>query len=269
MSRNQLQLDRLVISSDAALFEKVYTHQSINRASRKIGMDAGHLSRVIKKLETSIGSPLFTRHKNGLAPTLVAENLYKALNDTRTQLLQSFHTTQNAVKIRIGFHPVIGFRHMNAELTETILKFDLSPEFTLASSDRITELLKARELDFGIIHGAVKMPGMIVKQIESQSSVLVSRDGKSKNALVIHPDSNLSDRGVNDLKNSSTWFVPDHFLIANMVSENSNLMGIMPTAIAAASPKLKIIRMFKDKSKVTAVTWPGSVGVQLIKALQK
>lgn len=62
-------------ASSLQAFLALYDHQSVTVAAESIGLSPGGLSRILKRLETALGTELFTRSQDGLIPTEYAHNL--------------------------------------------------------------------------------------------------------------------------------------------------------------------------------------------------
>lgn len=74
------------------LFNAVYRHKNIARASEELTLTASAVGMRIKQLESQIGAQLFIRQSKGLSPTIEGENLY---NKTSELISNLFTATQN------------------------------------------------------------------------------------------------------------------------------------------------------------------------------
>lgn len=85
-------------SRDLHIFMSVCNHGSIGRAATEFGMTQPGVSRIIRKLETSLGTPLFERHPLGVRPTAAAE----ALLPHATSIVASAHAAAGEVAMLSG-----------------------------------------------------------------------------------------------------------------------------------------------------------------------
>lgn len=258
-----------ILASEIFYFRVVYERKSLSGAARQLGQDSANLSRMITRLERNLGSALFVRHKSGLHPTDTADRLYSAIQAAMSSYSNEFlFQSQSLRRIRIGFSSSIGFAHFSKELTKAMLSAQLNPEFQIDSSFQVIEKLKSRELDLAIVHSWVKFPGVISKKIRTEDIVLCGQYSEESKTLVLHPDMLGLEKIVASIAYQQKWLLPDYFVIAKVVSENEQLMGLLPKPIATHFPQLKIIENYAKIATITAVTWPGSVGGELLRALK-
>src|SRR6185437_7490309 len=155
-----------VLSREIAYFLIVYKQRSINGASRQVGLDAGHISRSIGKLEKAVGGQLFVRHKTGLHPTELGERFYHAVSDAQNAFSSKISkSTQDVRRVRIGFHSTVAYSHFSKSMIQALLEQNLQPDFTLAPSVELIDMIKRRELDFVLSHNSVKFPGLVSRTI--------------------------------------------------------------------------------------------------------
>lgn len=74
-----------------------------------------------------------------------------------------------------------------------------------------------------------------------------------------------AERVLEDVAAEARWTVDDYFVLAKLLEDSPALMGVIPEPILAHFPKLRKIRRLPREGKISAFSWPGSVGVRLLK----
>ncbi len=146
-----------MISNDELIYfiELAYT-LNFSRAAERIGISQPALSAAIKRIESSIGTSLFVRHKKELILTKAGTQLLAQAN----QLLQYWKIVRNRVLfaatapegiVRIGSHPSIAlyiFSQFLPTLIHRFPKFEL--QLTLDLSRKIIVQILDLNIDVGI-----------------------------------------------------------------------------------------------------------------------
>lgn len=264
--RSRFLNDFSVFSLEASYFKLAYEQKGINGAARKIGQDSANISRLLSRLEKKVGQKLFTRHKTGLSPTASGEQLYAALSLAQSSFTQSVQKqSTEAREIRIGFSSTIGYSHFTTQLTKALIELSLEPKFTIAKSIELADLLKSREIDFVIAPNNLKFPGLISKKIGSENLALCSRSGSLQDHIILNPDLIGLEKFIPSIPYKKRWMMKDYFVMAKLTEDSASLMSVIPEGLIASHPKLKVINTFKLEGNITALTWPGSVGTELLK----
>jgi hypothetical protein len=254
------------LSPDHQIFMYAAQLGSISAVSRKIGRDPGNLSRAITRLEDLHGTPLFIRHQGGMKLTLKGNELYLSLLRASDAFTDSSRPAGVRV-IRIGFSSSVGFGFMGPFFA-LLARLNLHPEFTLRPSLQLYELLKAREIDFILSPRSPKFPGVISSAFFTTRLTLCSRHGRPARTI-IHSDMvfELAER-LKNISFEQTVIIDDDLVSAKLLEHSDDHMGIIPECILPNFPKLKIIDHFKEE-KIFAITWKGSVGVELLREGKK
>jgi DNA-binding transcriptional LysR family regulator len=261
--------DFSVLSSEVTYFLLVYEQKSINSAARKINQNPGNISRHLSRFEESVGKKLFSRHKTGLNPTAYGEKLFRVLTSVRNEFTLNMATSDSAsTKIKIGFSPTVGYSHFSKYFLKSLVESGMVADFTVLNSMTLIESIKKRELDFVLIPSAVKFPGLISKTITSENLVLCSKAKEPTNILITSSEMLGLDRIVQTINYSQRWNLNDYFVVRKFLETNSSLMGIIPENLCSESPHLHILKHFQNEGKITALTWPSSEGVNLIKSIK-
>jgi DNA-binding transcriptional LysR family regulator len=260
----------VILSHSVAHFLDVYSQRSINGAARKNGLNAGNISRAIAKLEKTLEAGLFVRHKTGLSPTHLGEQFHSAVVEAQNAFSRKLSSTAlNSRRIRIGFHSTIAYSHFSAPILRALVDQNLDPEFTIAPSIHLIEMIKRRELDFVLSHNSVKFPGLVMRQLASVGLILCSKTGNQTPTFLLHPDMLGLERIIQSINYEKRWFLGDYFLIGKMLERDELLMGLIPETLLESYSSLKTIKKFPKEGKITALSWPGSVGLELMKCLSK
>lgn len=257
-----------VLSAEMLYFKVVFERGSLNGAARQLNQDVANLSRMITRLESRVGTQLFVRHKSGLHPTSEGVRLYNAVSCAMNTYSEKFSLQDETARpIRMGFSSAIGFAHFSPKISKRLLELRLSPEFSLDSSFNLIEKIKFREIDFALIPSRIKFPGIIAKKIDTEDLVLCGLSSEPSDVLVLHPDMLGAEKIVSSISYQKKWLIGDYFVIAKVVSTHRRLMGLVPRSLLTVIPQLKVIEIYPEKGTITAVSWPGSIGVELMQIL--
>ena len=256
-----------LLSAELSYFRVAFENKSINAAARRLNQSAANISRMIQRLESNMSAQLFIRHKTGLKATEDGEKLFRAITSAQSEFLTSFsHNEQSYLKVKIGFSSMIAFSYFNKNLVRGIEKENLNPEFVIEPTPVLIDKLKTRELDFIIISSSIKFPGVITKAITTENLVLCSVNGLVQPTLILHPDMVFTENVVHSIAYQNRWMIKDYFVVAKMLSENESLMGVLPQSLVESNFRsLKVIQTFEKAGKITAASWPGSAGINLLK----
>ncbi len=266
--RSQMLNDFSVFSLEASYFKLIFEQKGINGAARKIGQDSANISRLLSRLEKKLGKKLFSRHKTGLSPTTTGEQLYVALTRAQDSFIASVDAETTATRpIRIGFSATIGYAHFSAQLTQGLMDLNMQPTFTISKSADLADLLKSRELDFVIAPNNLKFPGLISKKLGSENLALCSRSGNLEPHIILNPDLIGLEKFIQNIPYQKRWMMKDYFVIAKMIDNTAQMMAVIPESLLQSHPRLKTIRAFSLDGNITALTWPGSIGMELLKLI--
>jgi DNA-binding transcriptional LysR family regulator len=255
------------LSPEIEVFRVITETLSISAAARKLGKDAGNLSRMLTKLENLQGAPLFVRHQGGLQITEAGVKLSRAIEASVSEFQRSLSDVPRRV-VKVGFAPAVGFGFFGNYFPE-LSRLGLHAEFTFAPSLDLFELLKLRELDFILSPRSPKFPGIVSRVISSTRLCLVSRSGKPGKILVRSAHMFDTARRLEHLSYDDTVIVNDFFVAAKLLSYSEDHMGIIPECILENFPELKVLPHRFDEETVYAISWKGSTGMELLRSLKR
>lgn len=128
-------------------------------------------------------------------------------------------------------------------------------------------MIKARDIDFALISHALKFPGLIVRKVANENIVLCGVSGKLEKLLLVNEQMLNLNRILQQINYKQRWMVNDYFVLSKLLQENREIMGLLPESLVVDKPTLKIIQSYKNIGKISAITWPGSYGIELIQYL--
>ena len=269
VNRKKMINEFSILSGELNYFLAVFQQKSINAAARKLGADPGNISRAIHKIEQATHEKLFIRHKKGLTPTFFGTRFYSSITQAQGAFSNHMQSDDSDSEIRIGFSSAIGHTHFAPSMTKVLLEKKLKPVFTIESSMKLIELLQKREIDFALVHSPVKFPGLIARAVGTEGIALASKGTDPTDTLVLHPDMLAAERIIYSIRHAKRWSIKDYFVIAKMLEHNSALMGLVPESLLKNHPSLKRLKIFSNEGKITALTWPGSSGIQLLESIER
>jgi DNA-binding transcriptional LysR family regulator len=259
-----------VFSSEISCFKVVFEQKGINGAARKIGQDPAHLSRLITRLEKRLGEKLFTRHSSGMSATRAGARLHSAITSALGALeARLVPDAGRETSIRIGFSPAVGYSHFSARVLPSLLALKAQPELHLAPTVELIELLKSRQLDFALIPSPLRFPGLVAQGLGTESVVVCSRTGAAARTLLLNPDLIGLEKIVPRLSYERRWVVRDYFVMAKFLEDNPGLMGILPEGLLGNFGRLRVVSRFPGVGKITALSYPGSIGLELLRELRR
>jgi DNA-binding transcriptional LysR family regulator len=158
-------------AAELEYFLEVTNTLNFSRASERLGISQPSLSLAIKRLEQSVGTELFIRHKHGVTLTQAGKQL---LLHTR-QLLQDWeHTRSQALASQqevqgyftLGCHSLIAMYMVSgflADLLENHPKLEIHLQHDI--SRKITEQVINLSIDIGIVVNPLKHPDLIIRKL--------------------------------------------------------------------------------------------------------
>lgn len=223
---------------------------NMSRASERLGISQPSLSLAMKRLEESISTPLFVRHKNGVTLTqagkqlqLHARQLMNYWEKTKSEALASQHAVQGyfslgcastiAVYLVSEFLPDLLERYPKLEIK---LKHDLSR--------KITEQVINLSIDIGVVVNPLKHPDLIIRKLCTDEVTFWVSDGQrpmqdvfSEQAVIVcDPDLLQSQTLLKQMKQSG--IVSERLMTTNSLEAAASLtakgcgIGILPSRVA-------------------------------------
>ena len=269
------------------VFIAIMEEQNLSRAADRLNISQPAVSQALRKLRDTYDDELFIRTSNGVHPTLVAQDIYPALQDAERQI----NLTLPEQRV---FNPAASKRHFSIAalsiVNYTLMPIlanhirqqapDISLEIHPLYSEDLAQDLRIRKYDLAVdLH---KLDTTSVKQelvMEDSLTVICSKEhpriGKTlseqqflEEKHVIHTFNNpavshLEAAGISVLKERKVvWEAPGILEILPIVS-NSDWIATVPTGIAnryASSSQLKCFEpTFHTKPLPIFMSWHPSL----------
>ena len=226
-------------AAELEYFLEVSNSLNLSRASERLGISQPSLSLAIKRLELSVGTMLFIRHKHGVSLTqagkqlvLHARQLLQYWEKTKSRALASQQEIQGY--FTLGCHAVIAMYLVSKflpNLLDTYPKLEIHLKHAI--SRRITEQVINLSVDIGIV----------VNLCDDEVTFWIAagnrniQDIHSKQAVIVcDPDLTQTQSLLKESKNKG--FVFERFITTNSLEVVANLtaagsgIGILPARVA-------------------------------------
>lgn len=245
-------------------FLEVANTRNLSRASERLGISQPSLSAAIKRLEDSVGTELFIRHKKGVTLTQAGKQLLAHTNqllqywdEVKSQALASHHEIQGNYKL--GCHPSLGLSYLSGFLPELLLshsKLLIQLEYDL--SRKITERVINLSIDIGLVVNPIQHPDLIIHKLRKDDVTLwIPRNIKNRNVnideneAIIICDTDLAQTQwlLKALQNKQIKFKrlihSSNLEVIGNLTANGCGIGILPSSVAL-SLYSKVIKPVSD-----------------------
>lgn len=233
-------------------FVEVAHTLNFSRASERIGISQPSLSTAIKRLEQSIGAPLFIRNKKGVTLTKAgkrllshAKQLLQLWETVKSASLASHHEVQGT--ITLGCHQSVGLFILPAILPGILSEYPkLEIQLKHDLSRKILENVINLSIDIGLIVNPTKHPDLILQKLyDDRVTFWQAVDMKvSPTTLICDPSLIQTQRllkriGKSDFQFQRIITCSNLEMIANLTSQGCGI-GILPGGVAASCGVKKI-----------------------------
>jgi len=260
-----------MIPSPAELkyFLEVTKTLNFSRAAERIGISQPSLTMAIRRLEESVGAPLFLRHQKGVELTRQG----RSLSVRAGQLLQSWE----ALKIKVaqsveevegvftlGCHPSVALYSLSLFLPEIIKKYPrLEIKLHHDLSRRINEDIISSRLDLGIVVNPVRHPDLIIHRLCYDQVTLwhgkgmnlrkgleqeeQEQEAQAERVLICDPELLQSQELLKKLKRKKMEFkrilsTSSLEVVAKLTAHGGGI-GLLPGRVAQNSSYHKLVRL--------------------------
>lgn len=237
-------------AAELEYFLEVSNTLNLSRASERLGISQPSLSLAIKRLEESVGTSLFIRHKQGVTLTQAGKQLVphtrqllQYWENTKSQALASQQEVQGY--FTLGCHPTIAIYMVSgflADLLEDHPKLEIHLKHDI--SRRITEQVINLSIDIGIVVNPFKHPDLVIRKLcDDEVTFWVSKGAReiqnihSENAIILcEPDLTQTQSLLKQCKKAG--IVSERIMTMNSLEVVANLtangcgIGILPTRVA-------------------------------------
>ena len=244
-------------------FLEVCNTLNLSRASERLGISQPSLSLAVKRLEQSVGTQLFVRHKHGVTLTqagkqllLQARQLLQHWENTKSEALASHQEVQGY--FTLGCHSTIAIYLLSgflANLLENYPKLEIHLKHDI--SRKITEQVINLSIDIGIVVNPFKHPDLIIRKLcEDEVTFWVGEGSReiqvihSTNAIILcEPNLTQTQTLLKQVKKGS--IATERIMTMNSLEVVANLtangcgIGILPTRVAKSMYPDKLKRITK------------------------
>lgn len=174
-------------------FLAVEKFRHFGRAAESLYLTPAAISARIRQLETTVGSPLFTRHRNNVTLTQAGEQLKpyaeEILASWNRALQESSHGSGDARQLAIGGTANI----WDCALLEYLHRIHVAhPALALRAecqgSEYLTAQLQGRQLDMAVLFDPLKLDGLEREKIAEISLVMVATEAGKTVAQALASD---------------------------------------------------------------------------------
>jgi LysR family transcriptional regulator, cell division regulator len=240
-------------SEDVEYFVAVAETGNISRAAEKLGVRQPTLTQALKRLEDSLGVPLFVRQRVGVQLTRAGaaflENSQRLLDvwkETAQVTVSSEHDVQG--HFTIGCHPAVALYSLDRFIPKLmsdhpLLNFD----FVHDLSRNIVEQIIRFKVDIGIVINPVRHPDLVLIKIDDDKVSFFKTARGSSDVLLYDPDLLQSQFLLKTLKNKIKFgrmvATRELDVIANLASNHCGV-GLLPGNVA---------KRYENLQKMTAL----------------
>lgn len=250
-------------AAELEYFIEVSNTLNLSRASERLGVSQPSLSLAVKRLEQSVGTALFIRHKHGVTLTqagkqlvLHAKQLLQYWENSKSQALASQQEVRGY--FTLGCHSTIAIYMVSgflADLLERHPKLEVHLKHDI--SRRITEQVINLSIDIGIVVNPFKHPDLIIRKLcDDEVTFWVGegtreiQDIHSKQAIILcEPDMTQTQPLLK--KSKQAGVISERIITMNSLEVVASLtangcgIGILPTRVANAMYPDKLKRVSK------------------------
>jgi LysR family transcriptional regulator, cell division regulator len=248
-------------AAELEYFIEVSNTLNLSRASERLGISQPSLSLAVKRLEQSVGTQLFVRHKHGVTLTqagkqllLLVRQLLQLWENTKSEALASHQEIQGY--FTLGCHSTIAIYMVSgflADLLENHPKLEIHLKHDI--SRKITEQVVNLSIDIGIVVNPFKHPDLIIRKICDDEVTFWVGEGardiqdlhSTKAIILCEPDLTQTQTLLKEVKKSEV--VTERIMTMNSLEVVANLtangcgIGILPTRVAKSMYPNKLKRV--------------------------
>lgn len=166
---------------DIQYFQVIAQTKNLRAAAERLHITQPALSHALRRLETALGEPLFERISKGLKLTKVGVRLLEDSKDAlqKWALLNSASETHGDTwspqeALRVGMHPSVATYFAAPFLAKVRLKFPkVGFDLVHGLSRDVTRMVMEGELDVAIAMNPTRSPGLVIREILTDSVMLV------------------------------------------------------------------------------------------------
>ncbi len=168
-----------MIAESLKVFVTVIEQKNFSRAAELLHLSQPAVSMQIRNLETEFGTKLIHRSSKQVKPTQSGEILFeraKRILQLYDEAKQEIHFLHNIVTgtLKIGASFTIGEYILPRLLAEYAAQYPhVELEVTIANTEEITQAVRSKKLDIGLIEGDVDFPDITVNPFMQDELIIV------------------------------------------------------------------------------------------------
>lgn len=202
-----------------AVFVAVVDHEGFSRAAGALHMTQPAVSQQVQSLERELGVSLLERTNKFLHLTPAGEIVYEHARqitelEARMRRYVSDLTHIASGPLALGASYTIGEYVLPRVLATLRTRYPLiTPSVTIANTQRIAEMVAARQLDLGLVEGVVAPQGAYVERLfDDTLTVIAAPDHPLSRHSRIAPEALATETWIVRESGSGTRAVSDAFL---------------------------------------------------------
>lgn len=262
------------LAREFQVFRAIYEAGSLSKASEKLDLDQGNISKTLKNLENHMELKLFVRHRSGVIPTPDAQALERALKEVSSiweAAKKGAYNGKTAQTLRIGAHKTIAQSYFPAVFETLQLKRpDAYLEIEFDTSYEITRKVMARKLDLGVVVNPIKSQDMIIKPLSKERIELCGQDPDQEDiTLIRNPQMVYIEKLLKNAEFRKVIDVQDYDVAAAICEREPHFWAVLPSTVRERHASLKVLRSLKNEVDVKLITYPGSPVAGILAQIRK
>ena len=154
---------------DLTIFSEVMRNSSYSQAADAAGVSKSHVSKAIVRLEQNLGVQLFERTPRRLTPSLVAEALYRQIDDPLNSINRTLDDVRSAQSIPKGkLRITTAGEYGEKVITQKSIEFTKAypeVEFDIVFSNQVLDLAE-HHIDIAIRTGILPDSNLVARPID-------------------------------------------------------------------------------------------------------
>lgn len=210
---------------------------NITKAAERVGLTQASLSKVIQKIESSVGSQLFVRSPRGIQMTQTGKEFVFSLKNIRSHWGEFIKENRNEesyglAEVSIGSHTSVANRYFPRMLGTLATEYpDTTFKFEFKRSVEITQKVAKSELDIGLVVNPIRNSDLVARPF-SQGFIALWGQSKNLSDTVLYSNEMfLSEKILKTVRDKALVEVNDYEVIANILKA-TNLSGLLPSTVA-------------------------------------
>ncbi|MEK7357271.1 MAG: LysR family transcriptional regulator [Bdellovibrionota bacterium] len=189
------QLTSQINAADLTYFVEIARTENLSRAAERLGVTQPSLSLAIKRLESSVGTPLLVRKRQGVSLTDAGRVLLQESESfirTWANIVSRVQSSQNEVQgiVRLGCHPAVALYSLPLFLKKFLEENDgVEVRLVHDLSRKIAEGVISQQIDLGLVINPVAHPDLIVRKLATDRVTF----WRSKNHRKTHGKTLIAD----------------------------------------------------------------------------